>query len=61
MERRALAFDLVARGVAYRWLVSDKPRNGDPEPPSLTRRGVRLERKVTMARSRKDSVPAGPH
>lgn len=49
VRSRALAVDLATRGVAYRWLVSDRPAAGN-RPPSLTRRGVRLERRVTAVR-----------
>ncbi len=55
-HQRAFAVDLVARGVAYRWLVSDTPA-GDGGPPSLTRWGTGLETRVSKARSAPGSEP----
>ena len=49
-ERRALAVDLASRGVSYRWLVSDR-EGPDNRSPSLTRRGTKLEGRLTTSRS----------
>ena len=59
-RRRALAVDLAARGVAYRWLVSDQPEPDD-RPPSLTKRGTKLERRVAAARTAQPTPPRERH
>lgn len=48
--RRAVAVDLASRGASYRWLVSDVD-GLDKRAPSLTKRGVKLEKRISTTRA----------